>query len=154
MRRPAKKPANPEDLLKRMAGLCARSEQCTFDINTKLYKAGLNREQREEIIEYLTANRYLDDGRYARIYASYKVRFSSWGRLKIRAMLATKRIASSLISEALDNIEESDYDEALKRVADSLKRELNYNGERELYVKIYRRMLARGFESDQIKRYL
>lgn len=144
-----KKAPDAEALLKRMAGLCAKSEQCTFDISTKLFKAGLPRDKREEIIEYLTENRYLDDARFACSFANYKVRFAAWGRRKIRMALAAKRISSSLIAEALDSIEEKDYNEAFSRALKSAMRELD-PAEREQRAKIYRQMLSRGFESDMI----
>lgn len=153
MRRSGKKPADPEALLKRMAGLCARSEQCSFDISTKLFKAGLPKDKRDEIIEYLTENRYLDDGRFARAYASYKVRFSAWGRHKIRMALAAKRIPSAMISEALDQIDEDDYMAALKRIVETKKRDMDLTM-REEKIKLYRQLLTRGFESDLIKRFL
>ena len=153
MKKFGKKPPDPEALLKRMAGLCARSEQCTFDINTKLFKAGLPKEKREEIIEYLTANRYLDDARFARSFASYKVRFSAWGKRKIRMALAAKRISSQLIAEAIDNIEESDYLDALKRTIESKKRDLDMS-QRDDRQKLFRSLMARGFESDLIQKYL
>ena len=148
-----KKPADPEALLKRMAGLCARSEQCTFDISLKLYKAGLPKEKREGIIDYLTANRYLDDARYARSFASYKVRFSGWGRHKIRMALMAKRIPSDLIAAAFEAIDEEEYAEALKRVVESRKKDLDVS-DREQRARLYRHLLSRGFESQLISRML
>ena len=146
-----RKPADPAALLKRMAGLCAKSEQCTSDINLKLYKAGLPKEKREEIVEYLTENRYLDDARFARSFASYKVRFSSWGKRKIRMALAAKRISPQFIGEALDAIDEEDYEAALKRAVEAGKKDLDPS-DREQRIKLFRRLLARGFESDLIGR--
>lgn len=148
-----KKPADPEALLKRMAGLCARSEQCTFDIATKLYKAGLPKDRRDEIIEYLTANRYLDDSRFARVFASYKVRFSSWGKIKIKMALLAKRIPSEAIAAALEAIDENDYKEALTRVVEAKKRDIDIS-DREARAKLFRQLLNRGFESDMIKKHL
>lgn len=153
MRTFGKKPADPEALLKRMAGLCAKSEQCSFDINLKLYKAGLPKEKREEILRYLTDNRYIDDARFARSFASYKVRFSAWGKRKIRVALAAKRIPSDLISSALEGIEDADYEAAIKRVIEAKKREIDLT-DREQRAKLYRQLLSRGFESDIISRNL
>lgn len=148
-----RKPVDPDALLKRMAGLCAKSEQCTFDISTKLYKAGLPRDKREEIIDYLTSNRYLDDARFARSFANYKVRFSAWGKRKIRMALAAKRIPSDLISEAIDSIEEDDYEAAIRRVIASLQKLLKPD-EKNPRQTLYRRLLARGFESSIISRFI
>ncbi|MCH5218385.1 MAG: RecX family transcriptional regulator [Muribaculaceae bacterium] len=141
----ARKPADPEALLKRMAGLCAKSEQCSFDISTKLYRAGLPREKQEEIMEYLIANRYVDDARFARSFTNYKVRFAAWGRRKIRAALAAKRIPSSLVAAALESIDPEEYAAALSRALAAASAGLNpavYDDR----AKIYRRLLARGFE--------
>lgn len=149
----AKKPADPEVLLKRMAGLCAKSEQCTFDISLKLYKARLPLDKRDEIIEYLTANRYLDDSRFARSFANYKVRFSAWGKRKIRMALAAKRIDSALISQALDSISDEDYMEALNRVIQAKQRDLDIS-DREQRAKLYRSLLSRGFEPELISKAL
>lgn len=144
-----KKPADAEALLKRMAALCARSEQCTFDISTKLYKAGLPREKREEIISYLQTHLFLDDVRFARSFANYKVRYAAWGRRKIRMALLAKRIDSQTISEALDSIDEEEYIEAFNRALEAKKRELDPS-QPQTRAKLYRHMLGRGFESDLI----
>ena len=144
-----KKPADPDALLKRMAGLCAKSEQCTFDINTKLYKAGLPKDKREELINYLTENRYLDDARYARAFASYKVRFSSWGKRKIKMALYAKRIDSEHIARALDAIDPQDYLDALHRAIEAQKKNLDLS-DRAQRAKLYNHLLSRGFESELI----
>lgn len=129
-----------------MAGLCSRSEQCTSDIRLKLRKAGLNSSKTEEIIEFLTENKFLSDERYARSLASYKMRFSAWGKLKIRAYLAQKRISSEYIHDALDGIDEEEYEEALDRAARSKAKELDLLNHDERQ-KLFRSLLARGFES-------
>ena len=153
MARLQSRPADPEALLKRMAGLCAKSEQCIFDIRTKLFKAGLQREKREEIIDYLVANRYLDDARFARSFAGYKVRFAAWGKRKIRMALAAKRIPADFISAALESIDEEDYEAAITRVIESKKRELDISDSNQR-AKLYRHLLSRGFETDIISRNL
>lgn len=142
---------DPEKLRLRMAGLCSRSEQCTSDIRLKLRKAGLSTSKTDEIIEFLTENKFLSDRRYARAYASYKVRFSAWGRIKIRAYLVQKRISSDFISEALDAIDEKDYSDALKRAAHAKASSLDLD-DREDRQKLYRHLLSRGFESSIVSR--
>lgn len=148
-----KKQADPDALLKRMAGLCAKSEQCTFDINMKLYKAGLPKDKRDEIISYLTEHRYLDDSRFARSFAGYKVRFAAWGKRKIRMALAAKRIMGDIAAAAIDSIDEEDYQNALRRIIESKKKELDIS-DRMQRAKLYRQLLSRGFESDIISRNL
>lgn len=148
-----KKPADPAELLKRMAGLCARSEQCRFDIDTKLFKAGLNKEQRAEILDYLVEHRYIDESRYARLTASHKVRYSGWGRRKIRVALAAKRIGTSDIEAAIESIDEEEYEAAFRRVAAAALKELDVSDPTQR-ASFYRRMMSRGFETDLINKAL
>lgn len=144
-----RKPVSPEAARLRMAGLCARSEQCAYDIRQKLFKMGIPNDTASGIIEYLTENRFIDDSRFAYSFAADKARFSAWGRNKIKAGLIAKRISSGSISKALDRIDPGIWEEGARRVALAKARSLDISGPqaRENKVKIYRHLLSRGFES-------
>lgn len=145
-----KKSVTKEAALTRMADLCARSEQCRYDVARKLSVMGLTGCQVEEILTYLKDNRFVDDARYAGSFARDKCRFSGWGRYKIRVALMAKHIPAGIISDALESIDQQDYTSALRRVAESKARSLDLWGEerRENRMKLYRHILSRGFESD------
>lgn len=130
-----------------MAALCARSEQCTYDIEAKLYKAGLDSEGRANIITELKAGKFIDDSRYARAVARDKVRFSAWGRRKIAAYLAAKRIERTIISEALSCIGQDDYKDALVRSAKAKAGNLDLTS-RQDREKLIRHLGSRGFEAN------
>ncbi|MDE6295041.1 MAG: RecX family transcriptional regulator [Muribaculaceae bacterium] len=133
----------------RMADLCARSEQCEYDIMVKLKRAGITYREAAEIIEALKRDKFLSDSRYARAFANDKVRFSGWGRNKIRVALIAKRIPEACIREALDDIDEDEYLESLTRVAVAKARGLDLSDYRQRQ-KFYRSMMSRGFESSAI----
>ena len=136
-----------EEALVKMAGLCARSEQCESDIVRKLRAKMLSQIDIAWVIDELKRGRFLDNGRFAVAYARDKVRFSSWGRLKVRAGLAARRINGSIVSEALENIDAEDYAAALSRTANAKARSVDLSG-RDGRVKLYRYLLSRGFEPD------
>ena len=129
-----------------MADLCSRSEQCTNDILNKLLKAGLTRNQSEEIIDFLVLEKFISDRRFAKAYANDKLRFSGWGKYKIRTGLYLKHIPSDLITEAIDNLNEDTYKEVLQKVGDSKAKGLSLT-DRKNAQKLYRHLLSRGFES-------
>lgn len=133
-----------EEMLLRMADLCARSEQCSFDIRRKLKLKGLSYSDIEKILQQLEKRSFIDDSRYARSFARDKVRFSAWGKLKIRASLAAKHIAAEHIADALELIEESDYEDALLRSVKAKAKSLDIN-DYEDRRKLLRHMLSRGF---------
>lgn len=136
-------------MLVRMAGLCAGAEQCAADIRAKILKQGFSASEAEDMIGYLQRNRYIDDSRYARAYAVDKVRFSGWGRMKVRMGLRAKGMPDSVVSQALEYIPEADYEEALSKVMGAKARSLDLNDVKDRQ-KLYRHLASRGFESQTI----
>lgn len=152
-----KRPLNAEEILVRMAGLCAGAEQCTADIREKVLKKGFSQEIADKIVEYLVRNKYIDDVRYAKAFAADKVKFSGWGRIKVRMHLKTKRLSDSIIQQGIAYIKEEDYAESLRKVLAAKARSLDLSdvGDRR---KLYRHLASRGFESSiiipEIRRYI
>ncbi|MDE7350046.1 MAG: RecX family transcriptional regulator, partial [Muribaculaceae bacterium] len=138
-----------DEMLVRMAGLCAAAEQCASDIRNKILKQGFSADQTENIVEYLKKNKYLDDNRYARAYAVDKVRFSGWGRMKVRMGLRAKGMGDGVISQALEYIPVSDYDEALSKVMAAKAKNLDLKDVKDRQ-KLYHHLSSRGFESNLI----
>lgn len=145
---PRKRPT-ADEMLVRMAGLCAGAEQCSADIRNKILKQGFSAQEADRIIQYLQQNRYLDDSRYARAYAVDKVRFSGWGRMKIRMGLRAKGMTDSIILQALSYIQDTDYKESLRKILVAKSRNLDLADVKDRQ-KLYRHMASRGFESQLI----
>lgn len=144
-----KRKPTAEGMLVRMAGLCAGAEQCSADIRAKILKQGFSAEEAEKMIAYLTQHKYLDDARYARAYAADKVRFSGWGRMKVRLGLRGKGLSDSEISRALEYVSDADYQEALSKAMAAKARGLELRDVKDRQ-KLYRHMASRGFESQLI----
>lgn len=140
-----------EAMLVRMADLCARSEQCAFDIRRKIAAKGLSSPDCEEILAELQRRGFIDERRFARSFARDKVKFSGWGRLKIRMSLVAKRIDRDIIEEALSEIEPKEYSSALIRAARAKARDLDL-GNREDRARLYRHLVSKGFEPTLITR--
>lgn len=134
-------------MLLKMAALCARSEQCEADIARRLYAKGLPVGDVDWVVNNLKQQSFIDDRRFAAAFARDKVRFSAWGRRKIRAALIAKRIKESIIAGALEEINDDDYAEAIERAARAKALNLNL-GLRDDQLKLYRHLLSRGFESE------
>lgn len=144
-------PLTPDQALLRMADLCARSEQCSFDIARKLRLRGLSSSEITYVVTELADRGFIDDRRYARAFANDKVRFSGWGRMKIRAALVAKRIPGDAVTEALGSLDEEEYSEAARRAARAKAASLDLS----LYadrIKLARHIISRGFESSLASR--
>ena len=128
--------------------MCARCEQCASDLREKLWRWGVRGDAADKIIEKLELEGFLNEERYARAYARDKVRFCGWGKRKVAAMLASKRIRSAAIRDALDAVEPAFYAEALERAAEAKCRGLDLN-EASSRAKAMRFLLQRGFDASE-----
>lgn len=144
-----KRAPTAEEMLVKMAGLCAGAEQCSSDIRNKILKKGFSAEQAAQMVAYLQQNKYLDDARFSRAFAVDKVRFSGWGRMKIRMGLRAKGMPDSIITQALEYIPEKDYGDALEKALLSKSRSLDLEDVNDRR-KLYRHLASRGFESQLI----
>lgn len=142
-----KKPITKESALQRLASLCSRSEQCESDLLRKLFNWGLGKDDRNEILEYLRENRFVDEERFARSFANDKARFSAWGPAKIRMELFRRKIASDKISMAINNVDAGIWKEGLLKNAMTKAKTLDLTGEesREEKQKLFRYLISRGF---------
>lgn len=143
-----------EYFLNKATAYCAKSEKCINDVREYLKKYNAGSEDTERIIEYLQEENYINEQRYATAYTRDKYRFEKWGRIKISYNLKTKRIPSSAIDIAFDEIDEEEYLQGLKQLILS---KLQYNKEKLASMgyndeaKIFRFCSSRGYETNLIK---
>lgn len=150
MKKDKKTTLTPEKALARMQTLCAKSEQCTFDIAQKLRRAGLSEAEIKQTISSLVASRFIDDARYARAFAADKIRFSHWGRRKISFALRLKKISPEDIEVAFEAVPESDYTWAVMAAASAKSRDMDRPFSPADKAKIFRFLASRGFETEYI----
>lgn len=145
-----RKPLSAPEALARLTALCNASEQCSYDLLRKLASWGISQTDTVRIMERLTSTRLLDDRRFAGAYARDKMRYSLWGRLKIRAGLYAKRVSRDDIDDALASLDTEEYADAARCAVMSAaarhERPLTYESK----MKILRHCVARGFEPSVI----
>lgn len=138
----------------RLAGLCARSEQCSDDIMRKALRAGMTREAASEILDRLKEKGFVDDARYASAMVRDAAALRGWGTVRIRRELALRHIPAQVIADALDEIDREAYDARMSRLALNKAASLDLRL-REDNLRLYRYLASRGYTSaecvDQVK---
>lgn len=129
---------------------CATAEQCRTSVMEKLLTWGAERDQAVNIVEYLVDNDFIDESRYCRIYCESKLHLQKWGRIKINYMLRNKRIDNKIINKALQQIDEQQYSDTLRQLAESKIRTLNENDPRKRRAKLISFLASHGFEQSEI----
>ncbi len=138
--------------LNKAAALCSRKEYCSNDIQKKLVNWDLAEDEVAKALDWLIQEKFVDDERYAAYYVRDKFRFNGWGRIKIRYQLRGKQIASSLIDEALEQINEAEYAEKLAELLHSKKRSVKNKDTWQTKAALARFAQSRGFEPDIVFR--
>jgi regulatory protein len=119
-----------DQLILQLERYCDYRERCAQDVRAKLQKQGLNKQDVEELIDYLIEHNSIDEKRYAIQFAHGKNKYNKWGKNKIYAALIAKRIDAHIIQSALDEMDDDLYRQTLetlyKRKFDSLSKETSY----------------------------
>lgn len=148
------KKLSAQEALHKAAALCSKSEYGSGEIDDKLSVWGISTTDRKTIIERLTGERFIDDERFARVFANDKLRFNRWGKIKISYALRQKKVASEHIQKALDQLNTEQYEQTLAALIKEKAKTLTDEDDYQRKNKIYRFVLSRGFEPELISRLL
>jgi regulatory protein len=140
--------------LNKMADYCSKAERCTDDVRRKLAHYELTDKERNEIIAWLTKERFIDDARFAQLYARDKARFNGWGPQKIRCQLIGKHIGSKIISMALDELNAEEQNDKLKSLLETKARSIKHDDPWKRRTQLIRFGLSRGFDYESVIRAL
>lgn len=135
-------------LLAKAMKYCAYQERCTSEVEKKLRDWGANSQQIIQIQKQLEVERFVDNSRFARIYARSKFNGNKWGRAKIRMMLQQKGIEREAIDEALEQLPNEDYLETIRALI--AKKKVKAENEYQRKQKIAAWLHGKGFEPDLI----
>ncbi len=139
-----------KEVLSALQGLCAKREYCISDIRRKaLERLEGNREEAEEIVESLVADKFVDNARYASAFAREKSSLQGWGPVKIRFQLRAKGISEADISCALEEIDADKASARLQRLLESKWKTLEEDPQGRL--KLIKFALSRGYEYPEVE---
>lgn len=133
---------------------CSKAEHCTSEVVTKLKSWNINERQIAEIVARLCKEKYINDLRYSRCYVKDKFRYNHWGRIKIAQALRVKNINEDDIKEAIEELDQQEYETTLKRLLAQKRKSIKASSDYERNGKLVRFALGRGFEMSIINKYL
>ena len=127
---------------------CAYQERSQHETRQKLYEYGLFSDDVEQLIVKLIEENFLNEERFAFAFVSGKFNIKQWGKIKIKIELRKHKVSDYLINKALNNIDETQYLNTLKKVIEKKIRLTSEKNKQKLIYKITQQVLSRGFESD------
>ncbi len=88
---------------------CAYQERTQNEVRERLKDWHVFGEEAEEIISELIQENFINEERFAKVYAGSKFRVKKWGKLKIRRALYLKQISDYCILKGMAEIDEEEY---------------------------------------------
>lgn len=136
-------------VLTRLQNQCAKKECCSSDVLAKALKAlDGDMDAAREILASLVKDSYVDDFRYASAFARDKASLAGWGPVKIRFVLAAKKIDRDTVDRALEEVDPQKADDRLERLMAAKKKTLE--GDPQIKLKLIKFALTRGYGYDKV----
>ena len=143
---------SPEKAFQKLKHYCGYQERSPAEVRQKLYSLGLFKKDVEALISRLTEEEYLNEERFALLFASGKSRIRGWSKQKIRYELRQKGVMAFYINQALNALDESVYaagfDLLARKKWDALRTEKNIFVRKNKWQQF---LLQRGFEPSMIR---
>ncbi len=143
-----------KEALPRAADLCVRTEKCRFDIELKCREWQLGKEDTTHILDYLIKEKFIDHQRYANSFVRDKFRFNKWGKIKLSYALKMKQIEDKFIREALNQLNEDQYQKVLSDLLSSKIKSVKETDPNIRRNKLLVFAQSRGFEVSEVLHWL
>ncbi len=140
-----REPLNFAQSFRKAADYCASEEHCKFDIVKKFHDWRIDSKFRNEILDQLIEEDYINELRYAKAFVRGKFKNLHWGKIKITGELRAKGISSNLITQAMqEEIKEEEYQACAKQLFDKKLQELGANNKENRH-KAVQFLVGKGF---------
>ena len=142
----------PLAALPRAKQYCGWQERCHSEVAQKLAGFGLTKPEAAQIISTLIEENFLNEERFAILYAGGHFRTKQWGRVKIKYELKKKQVSPYCIKKALASIDDAAYEKTLQRLAEQKLKSLKT--EKNIFIKkrkLQDYLLVKGFEADLVR---
>ena len=146
-----KKHLTPDQAWQKIKHFCAYQERSHQETKDRLYGYGLSTKDVEILLSKLIEEDYLNETRFAILFAGGHFRTKKWGRIKIAYELKQKRVSAYNIKAGIASIEEEAYEQTIHKLAldkwEKCNKEVGYARQ----AKVMQYLVSRGFESGQVQ---
>jgi regulatory protein len=130
---------------------CVYQERTQDEVRKRLLEWNVYGNENEEIIAELITENFINEERFAKIYAGSKFRVKKWGRNKILQSLKLKKISDYCINKGMAEIDNEEYILVLQALIH--KKNHSLMSEKNQFIrhqKVAKYAMQKGYESTQI----
>lgn len=129
---------------------CAMQERCVVDVKIHALAMGLSEKETDQVIEALQEEGFVDEERYAKLYAGSKFRNKNWGRARISGELRARQVPEDIIQIGLSEIDEEEY---RKRIIEMVEHKISVTDRSNTLLfkhRLAKPAIAKGYESSLV----
>ncbi len=130
---------------------CAYQERSQQEVRNKLYEWGLHSDDVENVIVDLISQNFINEERFAILFAGGKFRIKKWGKLKIKNELKLHKISAYCIRIALESINADDYIQTLKYLIEKKTALTKEKNKFKKFSKIAAFAISKGYEAELVR---
>ena len=130
---------------------CAYQERSQQEVRNKLYDWGLHCDDVENVIVDLIEQNFINEERFALLFAGGKFRIKKWGKIKIKNELNLRKISPYCIRKALEAINDDEYIQTLKQVIEKKTVITKEKNKFKNFSKIANFVISKGFEKELVR---
>ena len=147
------KPWTKDNVRDKIIKYCLYQERCTQEVYDKLRSHRIYDPLRQQVIDELIEEGYLNDERYVTAIVRGKSNRLKWGEIKIRNFLAGKNIPKSLINVVMCNeIDEAEKTDQITALIERKLKGLRTPADFQTKNKINAFLMRKGYSFEQIGR--
>ncbi len=139
-----------DEWLEKARRFCAYRDRCKKETADRLQQLGASKEVTRKILEILQKENFIDEQRFASAFVRGKFKHNHWGRVRLKQELSVRQISEKSIAEALIEIDEEDYQQALKSLASKKLKSLKGQPDFAARGKTAAYCIGKGYEADLV----
>ena len=139
-----------EQIVQKLEYYCAYQERCHVEVQEKLREFIVSEQEKNQIIVHLIEHNFLNEERFASLFAISKFHQKKWGKIRIKNELKARRISDYLITKAIKEIPFQEYQDAFHILAEKSWESITEKNTLKKRKKFCDNLLRKGWESEMV----
>ena len=139
-----------EKNLAKMRRWCAMQERCTVEVKIRSAANGISEANTKKIIAELKDEGFINEERFAKLYAGGKFRNKKWGRDRIIGELRARQISDEDIKMGISEIDEEQYRQNIVKMVEEKIATTDHSNPVLFKHRLSKPVIAKGYEADMV----
>jgi regulatory protein len=146
----SKSTSSVTEVIQKLESYCSYQERCHAEVQEKLRGFAISATDKERVIVHLIDTNFLNEERFACLFAISKFHQKKWGKIRIKNELKARRISDYLVTKGLKEIPMEEYEATFETLSEKHWETLPERDSSKKRKKFCDYLLRKGWESDTI----